>query len=93
MEILPPFRGRATLAQILIQDLHLTPIPAEFDRPLGESILAFSTFTMGVYLSWRRLAEVDIRRTLEMLGTNGCGHTRPPGRRVCACPERGGGGR
>jgi hypothetical protein len=56
VEILPPLRCGATLAQILIQDLHLTLIPAKFDRSLGEGVLAFGTVTMGVYLSWRRLA-------------------------------------
>jgi hypothetical protein len=91
--ILPPFHRGATLAQLLIQALHLTPIPAALDRPLGEGLRAFGTFTMGGSLSWRRLAPVDIRRTLERLGTNGGGQRRPPGRRVRPWPEAGAGGR
>jgi hypothetical protein len=77
----------------VIQDVHLTPIPAELARPLGEGILTFRTFTMHVYLSGRRLAQIDIRRTLEMLGTNGSSHRRPPGRRVRLCLVVGAGGR
>jgi hypothetical protein len=93
VEILSPLRRGAALAQSLIEDLPLTPIPAEFNGPLGEGLLAFGTFTMGLYLSGRRLAQGDIRRTLEMLGTNRGSPRRPPDRRVRPWPAAAAGGR
>src|SRR4029077_14805695 len=78
LEILPSRRLRSRLAEVPIEGADRSLAPAQFLRLLAQGILALRTLLMMEHLAGRRLAQVNIGRSVAvMFGDLGV-HGQPP---------------